>query len=282
MTAPGLLPTRRHVLANGHALRMASLGEGPPLVLLHGYPENLQVWHRMAPRLATAFAVHAFDWPGMGYSDPWPGGATPMHMADRLREVLDDLGIGKAVVAGSDMGGQPALVFAAKYPERVSGVVVMNSLVLGDRPTSWEIRLLRRFGFNRFALRRLPRVVFGRAVHTFLPRGARLDPDLRRDFWHAFRRPEVRRFISKMCAGYQGTLPRLPDFYASIRCPCLILWAERDKHFPPDQARSLHALLPGARLDILPGATHWMVLDRPDAVAERLLAWASSSDRRHM
>ena len=68
----------------GKRLRVARLGKGPPLVLLHGYPDNLQVWNRLAPRLATQLEVVAFDWPGMGYSDEWPGGATPQLLAKRL------------------------------------------------------------------------------------------------------------------------------------------------------------------------------------------------------
>src|SRR5207247_2074124 len=62
---------------DGHRVRVARLGAGPPLVLLHGYPENLQIWCEVAPRLAARFAVTAFDWPGMGFSEPWPGGKTP-------------------------------------------------------------------------------------------------------------------------------------------------------------------------------------------------------------
>ena len=188
---------------------MARLGAGPPLVLLHGYPDNLQIWCELAPRLADRFAVIAPDWPGMGYSEAWPGGATPFHMADRLLALLDAWGLDRVALAGLDMGGQPALAFAARHPERVSRLVVMNSLVQWDEATSWEIRILRRFGWNRLILRRLPRAVFRRAERTFLPRGVHLPPELRADLWSAFRRPEVRAFIAKMCAGYQGTLPQL-------------------------------------------------------------------------
>ena len=187
-----LLATTTELLPNGHRLRVARLGSGPPLVLLHGYPENLQIWCAVAPALADRFTVIAFDWPGMGYSDPWSGGATPFHMADRLLALLDRWGLERASLAGFDMGGQPALAFAARYPARVNSLVVMNSLVQWDEPTSWEIRVLRKFGWNRLILRRLPGLVFRRAEGTFLPDGARLPPELRADFWTAFRRPEVR------------------------------------------------------------------------------------------
>jgi len=105
---------------DGHRVRVARLGAGPPLVLLHGYPENLQIWCEVAPRLAERFAVIAFDWPGMGFSEPWPGGKTPGHMADRLLRLLDAWQIERATIVGMDMGGQPALSFAARHAARRS------------------------------------------------------------------------------------------------------------------------------------------------------------------
>src|SRR5262249_58656971 len=121
----------------------------------------------------------------------------------------------------------------ARYPERISHLVAMNSLVLPDEETSWEIRVLRRYGWNRFILRRFPWIVYHRAEWTFLPRGVRLPPALRADLWASFRRPEVRRFIIRMCAGYQGTLPRLAALYPQITCPPLILWGAPDPPSPP-------------------------------------------------
>jgi pimeloyl-ACP methyl ester carboxylesterase len=251
-------------------VRVARLWSGPPLVLLHGYPDNLQIWCELAPRLADRFTVIAPDWPGMGASEPWPGGATPFHMADRLLAMLDAWGLGRVDLAGLDMGAQPALAFAARHPDRVGRLVVMNSLVQWDEATSWEILLLRRFGWNRLILGRFPGLVFRRAERTFLPRGVRLPPELRADLWDAFRRPAVRAFIAKMCAGYQGTLPRLAQTYGTVAAPTLILWAGRDQHFPIAHAHRLHAAIPGSRLEVLPDAEHWMPWYRADEVADRL------------
>jgi len=149
----------------------------------------------------------------------------------------------------------------------------MNSLVLWDEKTSWEIAVLRRFGWNRFLLNRFPRLVFERALRTFLPPGDCLPADLRNDFWTSFQTPDVRRFIARMCAGYQGTLPRLPEIYAQITCPTLLLWGGRDRHFPPSHAERLHQLIPGSRCEILPDGGHWMVWTGAAEVASRILAW---------
>jgi pimeloyl-ACP methyl ester carboxylesterase len=265
-----MLAVTYETLLEGRSLRMARLGAGQAVVLLHGYPDNLQIWCELAPLLATHHEVIAFDWPGMGYSDPWPGGATPAHMADRLLTLFDFWRIDRAALVGMDMGGQPALAFAAHHPQRVSRLVVMNSLVFSDERTSWEIRVLRRFGFNRFILRRLPRLVFRRAEVTFLPRGVRLPAALRADLWESFRTDRVRAFITKMCAGYQGMLERLPELYGQIACPTLVLWGRCDKHFPPVQATRLHAAITNSVLHIIAEGEHWMAWNRAEELAERL------------
>ncbi len=274
-----LLETTTETLpvSGSRRLRLARLGNGPPLVLLHGYPDNLQIWCELAPRMADRFTVIAPDWPGMGYSEPWPGGATPFHQADRLLALLDAWGLGRVSLAGLDMGGQPVLAFAARYPERVHRLVVMNSLVQWDEATSWEIRILRRFGWNRLILRRLPRLVFLRAERTFLPHGVQLPSDLRADLWNAFALPEVRAFISKMCSGYQGTLPRLSQDYCMIKSPTLILWAEHDQHFPIVHAERLHEVIPGSQLQVLRRAEHWMPWYLAEDVACRLSAFLTDT-----
>ena len=78
-----------------------------------------------------------------------------------------------------------------------------------------------------------------------------------------------------MCAGYQGTLHRLPELYPGIACPALALWGERDRHFPPAHAQRLHALIPRSRLEVLPRAEHWMAWYLAEEVAGRVLPFLS-------
>jgi pimeloyl-ACP methyl ester carboxylesterase len=270
-----MLDAKFETLNGGKRLRVARLGAGPPLVLLHGYPDNLQIWSELAPSLADQFEVIAVDWPGMGYSDVWSGGASPFQMSNRLLALLDHWGIERATIAGFDMGGQPALVFAAEHPERIDRLIVMNSLVLWDEKTSWEIALLRKLQLNRLIIRYLPRTVFSRAERTFLPTGVSLPSDLRSDLWGAFNQPQVRKFISRMCAGYQATLPMLPREYSKITCPTLVLWGESDKHFPPAHAERLHQSISGSNLTIIPRAEHWMVWYLAEQVASEIARFAS-------
>src|SRR5262245_17848699 len=201
----------------GRRMRVARLGSGRPMILLHGYPDTLQVWHRLADELKDSFQIIAFDWPGMGYSDPWPSGATPFHMADRVVTLLDLWRIKSAYIVGIDMGGQPAAALSIRHPDRVRSLVVMNSLLQWDAPTSWEIAILRRFKWNRFALQQFPRLVFNRAIRTFLPPGETLDDAVRSDMWECFKRPDRREYIVRMCAAFEGSLKQLAAEYTSLQ-----------------------------------------------------------------
>jgi pimeloyl-ACP methyl ester carboxylesterase len=270
-----LLPV--HVTpVNGRALRYARLGQGLPVVLLHGYPDTLQLWSGVAPILAHLFDVIAVDWPGMGMSDPQPGGATPFDMASRVIALMDHWKIERAAIIGADMGGQPALVAASRYPQRVSRVIITGSLLQWDARTSWEIAVLRRFRFNQFLLSHCPRLVFRRAVKTFLPPGHRVDQSVLNDFWTCFRRDEVRRFVIRMCAGYQGTLRMLPEEYKRIAVPTLALWGERDAHFPPTHARRLNEQVRNAQVTVIDGGEHWMPLHMPDEFAAAVRGFLQS------
>jgi pimeloyl-ACP methyl ester carboxylesterase len=125
-----------------------------------------------------------------------------------------------------DMGAQPALVFAARHPDRTRSLVAMNCLAYWDVETSWEIAVLRRFGWNQVILRRFPTATFRRAEKTFLPAGQPLSTELRADLWESFKRKEVRDFIVRMC-GISGDAAAASRSYRQITSPTLVLWGER-------------------------------------------------------
>lgn len=269
-----MLATQVDLLPGERRVRVARAGQGIPMVLLHGYPDNLQIWSALASRLADEYQTIAFDWPGMGYSGRWKGGAMPFDMADRLTSLLRHWGIERATLVAADMGAQAALACAIRYPDMVRRLVVMNCLAFPDEHTSWEIRVLRREGLNRIALRMFPSLLFDRAESSSLPRRVRLPRDVRNDLWAAFRRRDVREYITQMCADYERELPALTALYGRIACPTLVLWGERDKHFGLAQARRLQASIPGAELHIVPGGQHWMAWHCAGEVAACLRAFA--------
>jgi pimeloyl-ACP methyl ester carboxylesterase len=112
----------------------------------------------------------------------------------------------------------------------------------------------------------MPRSVFRRAVATSTD--APLPRELAEELRSQFRKRATREFVVRMCAGYEGTLPRLAASYPSIDVPTLILWAANDRHFPPHHARILHERMPNSELHIINDAEHWMVLTHAAEIAE--------------
>jgi pimeloyl-ACP methyl ester carboxylesterase len=267
-----LLPTQVMDI-RGHKLRMATVGQGPPIVFLHGYPDTLHIAGRLALQLADSHTGYLFDWPGTGKSEPWGGLLHPDAQASRLRDILDAWGLDEVVLVGSDMGAPPALCFAARYPERVRGVAVMNSLLFDDEPTSPEIRIMRKAGLSTLAFMVSPRVVYRQCKATFLPSDWTLPNALDDDLWTAFSASPVRRHLAKMCRDYERALPTLPRRYDAVKCPVLALWGDNESHFHRAHgARLIRGRDNRQLVDIQEGG-HWMAWTHTTRVATALSTW---------
>lgn len=116
-------------------------GEGRPLVLLHGYLENLKMWESIGKKLSEEYKLIRIDLPGHGRSRTYGETHTMEFMAEKAHEVLNHLGIEKSAMAGHSMGGYVTLAFAEKYPERLERFILLNSTSLPDSEEKKEQRL---------------------------------------------------------------------------------------------------------------------------------------------
>lgn len=123
----------KFIMAGGCALRISDsgikqCGEGAPtLMLLHGYMESLEVWDAVMPYLKPHFRVVAIDIPGHGISQVVGEVHTMEFLADTVQAVLRELSIERCVMVGHSMGGYVALAFLRKYPQLLSGLVMLHS-----------------------------------------------------------------------------------------------------------------------------------------------------------
>jgi haloacetate dehalogenase len=121
----------RQVTTSGATIHLVMGGSGPPLLLLHGYPQTHVLWHRVAPRLAADFTVVAADLRGYGDSSRPPGGDDHAGYAKRTMaldqvEVMHQLGFQRFAVAGHDRGARVAYRMALDHPGRVSKLAVLD------------------------------------------------------------------------------------------------------------------------------------------------------------
>ena len=107
-------------------------GEGPVIVLLHGYLESSEVWENFIPGLAESFRIIAIDLPGHGGSSVFGDNHSMDFMADAVTEVMNNEGIEKAMLIGHSMGGYVALAFVEKYQLRLHAYCLFHSHPFAD------------------------------------------------------------------------------------------------------------------------------------------------------
>src|SRR5246127_1321221 len=128
--------TVRDIPANGTTIHVRSGGRGPAVVLLHGYGESGDMWIPLAAELAKDHQVIVPDLRGLGLSAKPPGGFDKKTQADDVTAVMDALGAARADVVAHDIGNMVAFQVAARYPQRVRRLVVIDAPVPGVGP--WD------------------------------------------------------------------------------------------------------------------------------------------------
>src|ERR1035438_6478259 len=112
--------THHFAKVNGTELHYVAAGtEGPPVLLVHGFPETWWTFHKLIPLLAASHRVYAVDLRGFGDSDNWPGAYDSKTSAEDLHQLIEELDVGPVHLTGQDISGATVLRLAATHPEDV-------------------------------------------------------------------------------------------------------------------------------------------------------------------
>ncbi|MFP5288417.1 MAG: alpha/beta fold hydrolase [Thermoanaerobaculia bacterium] len=245
-------------------------GEGEPVLLLNGGMMTIGAWEPIAAALAPRFQVIRCDFRGQLLSPGEPEPRLEAHVRD-LVELIDGLGIDRVHLAGTSYGGLVGLLFAALHPERAASLAVIAATGR-ITPEFWESTArCRELALEAAAGGDGARVLEYILPETYTPEYLeRQAPALefhRR--WVAALPVVWFRGLAAILSSVEGV--DLTPHLSAIRCPTLIVAGERDAMFPPEQSRALAEAIPGARLRIVPGAPHGLVVENPDVTARLLL-----------
>ena len=266
---------------------------GPPVLLLSGagLDNAMLSWRHLIPDLARDHRVIAPDWPKQGRSRPWNGRATHDVLLRTITDVLDDVGVERAAVVGLSLGGAMTLAYAIEHPDRVERLVALAPAGTLEFPPVAH-QLLWLTAKVPLLHRTLPSLAFrNRTLVAAFARRSLFGGDAARiaDFDEI-----VDAVLAEARAGNAGSSdwqndsigfrrmrldlrPRLPE----IRCPALFLQGDRDAGVPLARTAEAAALVPGARLEVLPGRGHWSNRESPDevnALVRRFLAADEPAD----
>lgn len=261
------------------------IGEGPPLILLHGCPFSAYEWNEIVPVLAQHYRVIAPDLYGLG--------DTPVRLdqdyrlpqdVELVRRLMDALDIASADFIGHDHGGAIVQLLMQADPDRIQRAILTNVEAYDQWPSAPELPYLRMIVnpvtsplvYQALQFERVQREVFSIAVED----EAVLTPEVLR----AYARPHVaaperwqrlRRFFRwQMDETHNDiTMTALPGMRAFER-PVLLLWGERDENFGPDLARRLANDIPGVRgIHYLHNSQHMPMQEEDEEYARAALAF---------
>ena len=248
---------------SGTRLHYVDVGRGsPPLVLLHAFPLHLGMWDEQVVALSSRWRVILPDLPGFGATDPLPDpGATSIEgFADLVAGLMDALGVGPAVIGGLSMGGYVAFSLLRRHPQRVAALVLADTRAAADTPEVIERRNAQQQQVTEEGTDRLVEAQLANLL-TEDTRANRPDVVERaRALMHGASAAGVIGALEAM----KNRADAVPELEA-IQVPVLVLVGEHDGPSPPDVAAAMANGIPGARLEVLPGAGHLSNLEAPDA-----------------
>ena len=270
----------RFVRAAGARLHVRDTGprDAPAVLLLHGFGASLHTWEAWADLLSADRRVVRLDLPGFGLSGPdQTGDYTDARTVEVLSALMDELGIRRAGVVGSSMGGRIAWFFAATAPERVDKLVLMAPDGFASKGRDYN-----KAPKVPLTARLLPYVLPDRLLRPMLAH-AYGDPSvLTEDVFARYRdmllAPGVRRAILARVG--QSVLVEPEPLLRRIGAPTLLVWGEKDALVPFSNAKDYEAALPESATVSFPELGHVPHEEAPARSLEPVRAFLSRPDKR--
>lgn len=269
----------------GAQLPFLVAGEGPPIVLLHGAGENAVDWSWVMPLLADGYRVVAPDLPGRLRCTSPGEGTTPSQFAEFLGQFLDAIHVPQAVVVGNSLGGLIAMQFALTHPERVSALVLADSIGLGqeinpmiqwmvspgvsEMGVAWSVTTpgsLSRAWMRAGLYFARP----GRAPNQWIEEQTSLaqQPGVLQTWVTSLR----------MVVGPAGQAEVLLDRLPELRMPTLLVWGERDGVVPHYHAQRALERLPHGCLHLIADCGHLPQVEEPAEFAHTVLGFLAETE----
>ncbi len=246
-------------------------GDGEPLLLIMGIGYTSDMWYHVEPDLAARYRVIVFDNRGVGKSDTVPGPHLIPTMAADAAAVLDAADVETAHVFGLSMGGYIAQEFALQYPQRVRGLILGGASCGGENavPAKQEVWDVARERLNmppEKAVRALVPYIYDPTTPQ-----ERIEIDM-----------EIRLRTYPSAESYNAQLEGILQWESfgrlgQLRMPTLVIHGEHDQLVPPENGRRLADMIPGAKLEMMPNASHMFTTDRPQETVATVLGFLDRS-----
>jgi pimeloyl-ACP methyl ester carboxylesterase len=251
------------VRAGGLEIAYQRIGEGPPLVFVHGAADDGRIWQPQLTALADEFTVVAWDEPGAGRSSDLPAEFALPDYAHCLAAVIEDVGLGPAHVAGLSWGGTVAQELYRHHPALVATLILIDTYA-GWRGSLSAEEVRARVQAVRELLSAPPSEFDPTLPGLFAGDPPAESVALLEEMAADLRPQRLARQLAIMAETDQR------DLLPRIAAPTLLIWGELDVRSPLTVARQFEQAIPDTELVVIPGAGHLSNLEKPELVNEAI------------
>ena len=255
--------------------------DAPAIMLLHGSNADLHTWQPWVEALKGTYRVIRFDQVGHGLTGPDPRhDYSRDNYVEDIREVADRLGLKTFILGGNSMGGKHALAFAVRYPERLTGLVLVDGSggpmldqPKDDKKDSGNIgfTIARMPGINLLVEQITPRSLIAKSLEQSVSVKSVASEAAVDRYWEMLRYPGNRRAtLERFSLPYD---PLSEAEIAGVKTPTLILWGEEDRLIPVAAGRWLDKVMPDSTLVVYPKIGHLPQEEAPAATLGDLEPW---------
>lgn len=262
----------QYTMIEGHRIAYKEMGEGQPLLLLHGIPTNKMLWTHVMPELAKQYRVIAPDMLNYGESDMPEDADVSINAQTRIMvKLMDALGIDSADVVSHDIGGGIGQLLAVNHGQRVRRQVLIDSVCFDSWPIPEFEEMLEPGVEESTSVEE-----FISTMRGFMPNGV-YDDDVVTDEmadrylnqWNSEKGKAA--FFRNMRRLNKEYTQAIADELKNIENKTLVLWADKDNFQKPKYAPMLADAIPGAKLVWIENAGHWVTDEKPEAVTKHIL-----------
>ena len=255
---------------SGRSVGYDDVGSGDPIVFVHGFPHRRSLWAPQVGALVDRARCITVDLRGFGESAA--GGTVTMDAyADDVVRLLDQRKVERSVICGLSMGGYVAFAIWRRHPDRVRGMVLMDTKAGADNPEA----IARRKDMITLARERGSAAVADAMIAGMVGKSTREKcPEVVDAVHRMLESAPVDGIIGALEA--MMTRPDSTPTLATIDVPTLILVGDEDALTPPKESQIMHEAIRGSRLEVIPSAGHVSNLERPATVNHVLSEFLSS------
>ena len=267
------------IKSDGATIHVRIGGQGPAVVMLHGFADTGDMWAPLAAALAPRRTVVVPDLRGMGLSSHPDVGYDKKTQGRDVARVLDTLTIQKSDVVAHDIGNMVAYAFAAQYPQRVTRFVVMDAPLPGIGPWDEIIRspLLWHFNFRGPDVERLvagrERIYLDRFWNELSANPRSIDEATRQHYADLYARPGAMRSAFNQFAAFTQDAIDNQAFVAKGKLTMPVLAIGADKSFGSAMADILRFVATDVTSVVIPNSGHWLMEEQPTATVASIRAF---------